>query len=359
MAYEVMVGSRKCFSRYEEGAMHAELGRGALKCDDGPEYPFVSIVVPTRNNESDIARCLRSLNGLDYPRDRYKVIVADGRSKDRTVEIAKGFSVEVIFDPGKGKGRVDGLNAGINFVQGDYVAFTDADCVVDSGWLKKGVRYFTDDSVAGVGGHAIPALNQGPIVQAITFILYFFNSESFLTARLPRAPKYVDTLGGASSIFDARKIRSLFPIPETVAGEDAVLSLRVRDLGYKLISDTDLNVWHYPHYSGSVAFGRQMSLYARGRVQMMRLDRRFSRALNWAEGLFPPLAIVVAPLLFVFERPMFFGAFAVGALALLSLLILSWRRTGSLRAAFIVPASLVYAGFGYSIGFLRELLFPQ
>ena len=339
--------------------MHTDVRPIDPESDDERKYPFVSIVVPTRNNEKDIERCLRSLTNLDYPKGRLEVIVVDGRSTDRTVAIARNFNARVVYDPGRGGGRVQGLNAGIAFAQREYVAFTDADCAVDSQWLKKAIRYFSDDSVAGVGGHAIPAPDQEPIVQAITFVLYLFNSDSFLTARLPRVAKYTDVIGGASSVFDARKIRNLFPIPATVAGEDAVLSRRVRDLGYKLISDPGLNVWHYPHYSGNAAFGRQMYLYARGRVQMMRLDRRFSRAVNWIQGLFLPLLAVAGTSLFLFARPAFFGTLGIVGLTLLSVSALCWRRTGSGRAMLRIPGALTCAGIGYSLGFLRELLCPE
>lgn len=50
--------------------------------------PFVSIIIPAKNQERTIEECLRSLNELDYPKDRVEAVLVDGHSTDRTVEIA-------------------------------------------------------------------------------------------------------------------------------------------------------------------------------------------------------------------------------------------------------------------------------
>src|SRR5260370_18577692 len=48
------------------------------------EPPFVSVIVPSRNEEKYIARCLDSLVANDYPKDRLESLVLDGRSEDKT-----------------------------------------------------------------------------------------------------------------------------------------------------------------------------------------------------------------------------------------------------------------------------------
>ncbi|NPE09442.1 MAG: glycosyltransferase [Asgard group archaeon] len=63
---------------------------------DDYEQPFVSIIVPTYNEESNIALCLQSLKELNY--SRYEIIVSDGGSTDRTVEMAKSFVDKVVID---------------------------------------------------------------------------------------------------------------------------------------------------------------------------------------------------------------------------------------------------------------------
>ncbi len=92
------------------------------------DLPLVSIVVPTLEEENNIGRCLESLLKLDYPRK--EIIVSDGGSQDRTVEIAKKFSVKIIVDSHLPKGWIGksyGCQIAYKEAKGDILLFTDAD----------------------------------------------------------------------------------------------------------------------------------------------------------------------------------------------------------------------------------------
>jgi rSAM/selenodomain-associated transferase 2 len=81
----------------------------------------VSVIIPTLNEEEFIKPCLESLSFIDPD----EVIVVDGGSRDRTVEIVKSFGVKVISSqPGRGKQ----LSLGAKLAQGDYLLFLHADC---------------------------------------------------------------------------------------------------------------------------------------------------------------------------------------------------------------------------------------
>ena len=60
--------------------------------------PFVTVVVPARNEERYIERCLYSLAAQDYPRERLEVLVLDGMSTDETTRIVSRFAAESTLD---------------------------------------------------------------------------------------------------------------------------------------------------------------------------------------------------------------------------------------------------------------------
>ncbi len=80
----------------------------------------VTVCIPTRNEELNLPEVIEAVRPYAY-----EVLVVDGHSRDRTVQIAQELGARVVFDGGKGKG--DGIRTGIREAQGDIIVFIDAD----------------------------------------------------------------------------------------------------------------------------------------------------------------------------------------------------------------------------------------
>lgn len=119
-----------------------------------PEYSMISVVIPTFNEEENIAQCLVSLRHQTVPRSEYEIIVVDGGSKDRTCEIAKKYADRVFIQtsPGVGGARNDGIMA----AAGEIVATTDADCILPPSWIATIRRGFEEDGVVQLYGPVYP-----------------------------------------------------------------------------------------------------------------------------------------------------------------------------------------------------------
>lgn len=113
--------------------------------------PFVSFVIPTYSAENTLQVCLNSVFAQDYPRDRFEVLVIDGGSPDKTLEVAMKYPVKILHNkkplPFNQEGKDGGKALGLSAAKGQLVAFIDADNVLSSNdWLRKMVQPLIEDS---------------------------------------------------------------------------------------------------------------------------------------------------------------------------------------------------------------------
>jgi len=121
--------------------------------------PFVSIIVPARNEEDVITDTVRCLCGLDYRDDagrpRFEVIVVDHRSTDRTPQVLEALRHEMAFEvvrptPEDGVGKAVALNVGLASARGEAICVFDADARVAPDFLTRLAPYLALPGVAGV-----------------------------------------------------------------------------------------------------------------------------------------------------------------------------------------------------------------
>src|SRR5579875_2303673 len=131
--------------------------RGAAPA--GGYRPFVSVIVPARNEQGVIADTVRCLCALDYAgpdgRPRFEVIVVDHRSTDRTPQVLAALQRTLDFTiarpaPEDGVGKAVALNVGLAAARGDAICVFDADARVAPDFLTRLVPYLGLPGVAGV-----------------------------------------------------------------------------------------------------------------------------------------------------------------------------------------------------------------
>lgn len=113
--------------------------------------PSISIIIPTLNSEKVIGDCLKSIAGQDYPKDKIEIIIVDGGSVDKTLEIinsisAFGGNINVLTN--KLKTGEAGKAVGLKAAKGEIVAFIDSDNILSTtDWLKRMVEPFSDSEI--------------------------------------------------------------------------------------------------------------------------------------------------------------------------------------------------------------------
>lgn len=131
---------------------------GVADADPAFDYwPYVSILVASKNEEAVVRRLVENLCTLDYPKHRYDVWMIDDNSTDATPDILKSLAQSygnlniVCRTPGAGGGKSGALNEVWPQTKGDLIAVFDADAQVPSDLLCRVVPLFNDAERSSVG----------------------------------------------------------------------------------------------------------------------------------------------------------------------------------------------------------------
>ena len=211
--------------------------------------PFVSIIVPTRNEEKYIGACLTSFVNQTYPKDKFELLVIDGLSSDRTLEIVHSYddqlNVRVMSNP-RVK-HVFAFNYGIKESKGDYFVIVSAHSFVEKDFIRKSSDTFcrfvkNQPKLAAVGGslQMISNTSFGMLVACI-FASPFSGSSSFWRSKTAHYAKTV-----VFGFYDKKIVQQVGCFDEDMLkGQDFELNLRLNKNGFKLFCNPEIKPSYY------------------------------------------------------------------------------------------------------------------
>ncbi len=285
----------------------------------------VSIIVVALNEAKVIGDCLDSLLKMKYRNGEFEIVVVDGCSTDGTPDVVREYmkrDSRIRLEIEEKRGTSAARNAGFFAAKYDYIAYTDADCVVPPQWLQILHDAFIeerkhDPMVAAVGGAAqTEEAVSGKFVKALEFTL---NSSigSFrfsTTGKSYFKRKEVKDIPTLNILMDRNMVKEVGVFDETLRSEaeDAELCYKLVKNGYKLFSIPESYVVHR-YRSKPREWWRNMKRYGRGR---MRLMKRYPDMINiyYILPIFFLLSLMASPILsmlslFYFQWPVWLALF--------------------------------------------------
>lgn len=252
---------------------------------------LVTIIIPIKNSERTLKKHIESLLNINYPKDKIEVIYADGGSKDKTLEILNEFKnsnslkVEIIQlqnckSPGEAR------NKALEIASGDFVLFTDADCVLKEDWVEKIIEpFYKDEKIGCVGGEILTLTtdNGNDVEQYLEFIKFLsvagrcdIYDEGYFPPIKNFYPHEVN--GNIHSSFFAtanlavkrevlNKIGNKFW--DEITGEDVDFCIRIHKAGYKLYYKPSAIVYHI-HRATLQQFRKQVYGYGYGHPLLIK-----------------------------------------------------------------------------------------
>ena len=151
----------------------------------------VSVIITTRNEESNIVACLESARKQTYPSEKIELIVVDNNSSDRTKDLAKKYTDKVYnFGPERSAQR----NFGVRQASGKYILYLDADMILSESVISEAVQKCEKESCAAL---YIPEriIGEGFWIKVRDFERGFYNATCIDAVRFVRKDKFQE-IGG-------------------------------------------------------------------------------------------------------------------------------------------------------------------
>ena len=212
-------------------------------------FPEVSLVIPCRNEQTHIAKCLDSIFANDYPKDRMEILVVDAVSTDRTWETLAEYQrnwpqIRILDNPGKLTPIA--MNIGLRQARGEVILKIDAHSTYPRDYISKCMESLTQFQADNAGGiwRILPG-NETATAEAIALAL----AHPFASGNAYVKVGAKETRWADSTAFGCWKREVLEKIGgwnEKLAGSsDMDLNARLKDAGGRILLVPDIQINYY------------------------------------------------------------------------------------------------------------------
>jgi cellulose synthase/poly-beta-1,6-N-acetylglucosamine synthase-like glycosyltransferase len=220
-----------------------------------------------RNEERWLEGKLRNLLELDYPQERYQVVVVSDGSTDRTDAIlrerANDSRVQVLMNQ-LSRGKAAGLNDAIPLAAGDVVVFTDVRQKIEGRAVRLLMENFADLEVGCVSGALM--LGDPESGEAGKGMGLYWRIEKAIR-ELESASGSV--VGATGALYAVRR-ELLTDVPEGTILDDVYIPMQVVKQGKRVIFDERARAWDVPDLGGGLEFARKVRTLS-GNYQLVQL----------------------------------------------------------------------------------------
>ena len=243
-----------------------------------PNTPFVSVILPIRNEARYIARCLNAILAQDYPSSHMEILVADGMSTDDTRNIVLQLSkknpdhIVVLIDNLEGIFST-GFNTAVCHARGEIILMMGGHTELAVDYISVVAKYLQNQEVDCVGGalETIASDSVGNVIALAMGSSFGVGGVAFRTSISSKLEE-VDTVAFGSYRRDVLKQCGLLD-EEMVHNQDDEFNYRIRDQGFRISLAPNLFVKYYSRTSLS-ALWRQYYQYGFWKVRVLQKHPR-------------------------------------------------------------------------------------
>lgn len=324
--------------------------------------PSVTVIMPVRNEESFIGRAISSVLRQDYPVGKMDVVVVDGMSTDRTVQVIHDTyasmtaerhcsPLKVLSNPQRFV--ASSMNLAIELSGSEVIARVDGHCEVAADHISRCVTALLETGAECAGGVLVTvAESEGArAIAAAQSSVFGVGNALFRVA--PEAGRYVDTLAFGTYQREVFTRIGMFD-EELVRNQDDELNFRIILSGGRIWLDPRIKIAYYSRANIRTLW-KQYYEYGFYKVHIIRKHRRLPSARSIVPFLLL-LALVTATVHGIVTQDFRGALIALGTyLSAAGFAAATLRSTRKVRASSALMA-LMTLHFGYGLGFVRGLV---
>ncbi|MEM7116462.1 MAG: glycosyltransferase family 2 protein [Chloroflexota bacterium] len=229
------------------------------------DLPKITLLISAYNEEEVIAKKIENSLSLDYPRDKFQLLITADGSDDRTVAIVQSYAdqgVELTYDPPR-RGKMAAINRAIPLTTGDIIVFSDANNAYSSNALRELAAPFTDPTVAAVSGYKSIVSGDSSLGESEGL---YWKYESFIKEQEARLGCCTGVCGEMLAIR-----RDLYePPPDKIINDDFYMAMRLIKRGYRVAYAKDAKSSERISLSAKDEMARRARIVS-GRYQAMSI----------------------------------------------------------------------------------------
>lgn len=204
------------------------------------ELPDMTLLICAYNEEDVVAEKMKNTLAIDYPKDKFRIMWVTDGSNDHTNELLKAYpEVDIVFSPER-RGKSAALKHGLRELKTRYVAFTDANTMLNPGAMKEIARQFMDPTVGCVSGEKrVMAKKDGDMAAEGEGLYWRYEST------LKRWDNELySTMGAAGELYaiDPTLVRE---VPDEALLDDFMMSMYVVEAGKRIAYAPDAYAQEY------------------------------------------------------------------------------------------------------------------
>jgi succinoglycan biosynthesis protein ExoA len=313
------------------------------------KLPFVSVIMPVRNEADFIEHSLGSVLQQDYPEDRMEILVVDGNSKDGTRERIQSPRVKVLDNPG---GIVpSALNIGLRHAAGEIIIRVDGHCILPFDYVSNCVQVLRESGADCAGGLQ-KAYGEGEVGKVIAIAMSSRFGVGTAYFHYGTKPAWVDTVYLGAYRKDAFQKTGGFD-EELVRNQDDEFNFRLTQAGGTIRFDPKIFAKYYVRDSISRLW-KQYFEYGFYKVLVIRKRRGVSSIRQLAPSTFV-LALLLSFVLALVSGQMWIMATVLGPYMLTNVCVSVFLGYQRIRTILLLPIVFGCMHISYGVGFLAGL----